>query len=230
MAFKRCTGGGGSTACFTPHPTHTHTDTHPCTHAPAGDDKTDVSTSEDGTKRIITKTGVYSGTELHLWHVPPHYDPRLPPAPGRPDLTFDAPRRAVTTDAEWRALAAAQPVCASSRRRAALRFLHAKLAAPSEALQLEGGAGVWELAINKEHHADLMDEEALGALVERLGSPNIEVRRGARELTPACDPRSPQLPAHEFKPMPDPEVIPAACLQGALDRRLHLIACRGQCV
>jgi hypothetical protein len=61
----------------------------------------DVATSEDGTKRVITRTGVYSGTELHLWLVPPHHDPRLPVRPDRPDLSFDAARREVATTEEW---------------------------------------------------------------------------------------------------------------------------------
>jgi hypothetical protein len=62
----------------------------------------DVSLSEDGTKRIITKTGVFSGTELHLWAVAPHHDERLPLRPGRPELTFDARRRQVATTEEWK--------------------------------------------------------------------------------------------------------------------------------
>lgn len=56
-----------------------------------------------------------------------------------------------------------------------LKFLQAKLQAPGEQLQLEGAMGMWELAINKEHHGDMVSKEALGALVERLASPNIEV-------------------------------------------------------
>lgn len=148
-----------------------------------GEPTTDVSTSEDGTRRIITKTGVFSGTELHLWHAAPHYDARLPPRPGRPDLTFDAPRRAVACDAEWAALAADHPWDASRRRRRLLAFLQAKLeAAPesggSEALQLEGAAGLWELSVNREHHADVAGSaEALAALVRCLASPNVEVAR-----------------------------------------------------
>lgn len=73
-----------------------------------------------------------------------------------------------------------QPWTPGRRRQLALRFLQAKLEAPSEALQLEGATGMWELAIMKEHHADMASREALGALVTRMGSPNIEVgTRGA---------------------------------------------------
>lgn len=68
-----------------------------------------------------------------------------------------------------------QPWTAARRRQAVLRFLQAKLQAPSEVLQLEGATGMWELSINKEHHAD-MEQECLAALVERMKSRNIEVR------------------------------------------------------
>lgn len=67
----------------------------------AGEPRTDVATSEDGTKRIITKTGVYSGTELHAYAAAPYYDPRLPVVPGRPDLCFNAQRREIATTEEW---------------------------------------------------------------------------------------------------------------------------------
>jgi hypothetical protein len=55
-----------------------------------------------------------------------------------------------------------------------LKFLQAGLQAPSEQLQLEAARGVWELSINKAHHAE-MDHASLSALVGRLCSPNIEV-------------------------------------------------------
>jgi hypothetical protein len=67
----------------------------------SGEPKIDTTTSEDGTKRIITKTGVFLGTELHLWAVPPHYDPRLPVRPERPDLTFDNKRREINSTEKW---------------------------------------------------------------------------------------------------------------------------------
>ncbi|KIY92397.1 flagellar associated protein [Monoraphidium neglectum] len=66
-----------------------------------GDPKTDVSLTEDGTKRIITKTGVYSGTELHMWAVPPYFDDRLPVRGDRPDLSFNVQRREIAATEEW---------------------------------------------------------------------------------------------------------------------------------
>ncbi len=109
----------------------------------------------------------------------PHHDPRLPVRAGRPELSFDQQRREVTSTEEWQQLAADQPWTASRRRRLLLDFLQAKLQAPGEQLQLEGAEGMWELAVNKEHHADMLSREALGALVERLASPNLEVARAA---------------------------------------------------
>ena len=87
---------------------------HMC--ASAGDPKTDVSLSEDGTKRIITKTGVYSGTELHLWALPPYHDDRLPLRLDRPDLCFDVLRREITSSEEWQQVRTAQDVRKCSGR------------------------------------------------------------------------------------------------------------------
>jgi hypothetical protein len=75
-------------------------------------------------------------------------------------------------------LVADQPWTAARRRQLALRFLQAKLEAPGESLQLEGAVGMWELSINRQHHADMANREALAALLARTSSPNIEVRRG----------------------------------------------------
>lgn len=97
---------GGSVACRscfqvnTTTPARSQQSMPPCDD-PAGDSRTDVSLSEDGTKRIITKTGVYSGTELHLWALPPYHDDRLPLRPDRRDLCFDVPRREITSSEEW---------------------------------------------------------------------------------------------------------------------------------
>lgn len=67
-----------------------------------------------------------------------------------------------------------QPWTAARRRTAVLRFLTAKLQAPSEQLQLEGARGLLELAINREHHNEV-DHACLAALVARMCSPNVEV-------------------------------------------------------
>jgi hypothetical protein len=69
-----------------------------------------------------------------------------------------------------------QPWTLSRRRQLLLSFFQAKLECGDEGLQLEGAVGAWELAINKDHHADMAAAgEALGALVKRLASPNLEV-------------------------------------------------------
>jgi hypothetical protein len=48
--------------------------------------------------------------------------------------------------------------------------------AENEQLQLEGARGMWELSINKPHHAE-MQACHLRLLVKHLQSANIEVRR-----------------------------------------------------
>lgn len=64
-----------------------------------GETKTDV-TEQDG-KRIIRRTGMYTGTELHLFVTLPHHDPRLPPRPDQPKLDFTVKCKEVTTTEEW---------------------------------------------------------------------------------------------------------------------------------
>jgi hypothetical protein len=88
---------------------------------PAGEPKTDTSTSEDGTKRIITKTGVFSGTELHLWAMLPHFDARLPARADRPDLDFSTQQRAVSTDEDWQQVGLAGRGAGTARRAVAGR-------------------------------------------------------------------------------------------------------------
>lgn len=46
-------------------------------------------------------TGVFTGTELHLWAEQPHYDERLPLRDDKPDLNFNEKRLVIKTDAEW---------------------------------------------------------------------------------------------------------------------------------
>jgi hypothetical protein len=57
-------------------------------------------TEADG-KRIIKKTGIYSGTEIHLWVLNPHYDDRLPSRPDCPEMDFTIQRKEVTNTSEW---------------------------------------------------------------------------------------------------------------------------------
>ncbi|WIA12059.1 hypothetical protein OEZ85_012136 [Tetradesmus obliquus] len=139
-----------------------------------GDTKTDI-TEQDG-KRIIKRTGMFTGTELHLFVTPPYYDPRLPLRPDQPQLEFAVQSKEVTSTAEWQQLIADQPWNSSRRRQLLLNFLQAKMEAEDEQLQLEGARGMWELSINKPHHAE-MQACHLRLLVKHLQSANIEVAR-----------------------------------------------------
>jgi hypothetical protein len=70
----------------------------PVGYAP-GETKTDI-TEQDG-KRIIRRTGMFTGTELHLWEVLPYFDPRLPPRQDQPNLDFSVQRKEIASNAEW---------------------------------------------------------------------------------------------------------------------------------
>eukprot|EP00879_Flechtneria_rotunda_P033548 GHRR01037166.1.p1 GENE.GHRR01037166.1~~GHRR01037166.1.p1 ORF type:complete len:167 (+),score=44.83 GHRR01037166.1:131-631(+) len=72
-----------------------------------GDTRVDVS-EQDG-KRVVTHTGTYTGTELHLWFKPPYYDSRLPPRPDEPQLDFSVQQKGITSTEEWQ-----QVGCSSS--------------------------------------------------------------------------------------------------------------------
>ncbi|KAF8071180.1 hypothetical protein HT031_001262 [Scenedesmus sp. PABB004] len=138
--------------------------------------ETQVEISEADGKRTIKRTSMCTGIQLHLWVTPPHYDARLPPRPGTPELDFSVQRREVKSTEEWRQLIADQPWTASRRRQLVLNFLQAKLEAEDGQLQLEGARGAWELAINKAHHAE-MGAQHLRPLVQHLQSASIEVAR-----------------------------------------------------
>jgi hypothetical protein len=56
--------------------------------------------------------------------------------------------------------------------------VQALLEAPGEELQLEGAHGLWELAICKDHHVDVLPE-LLAAAVKGLASPSVQVREAA---------------------------------------------------
>lgn len=67
--------------------------------AHAGEPQTDI--TEQPGKRIIKKTGTYSGTELHLWWDLPYYDARLPVREDSPATNFNIKRKEITSTEEW---------------------------------------------------------------------------------------------------------------------------------
>jgi hypothetical protein len=60
-----------------------------------------VDVTEDGGKRYIKSTGIFSGLELHMFMEPPHYDPRLPPREDRPEMDFSKKRFLIKDDSQW---------------------------------------------------------------------------------------------------------------------------------
>lgn len=72
----------------------------------------------------------------------PFWDQRMPlPTPEHASENFSESMRELQNTAEWHEAIADQPWTPNRRRHLLLRFLHAKLTAPSELLQLEGGLG-----------------------------------------------------------------------------------------
>ncbi|GFH26690.1 uncharacterized protein HaLaN_24879, partial [Haematococcus lacustris] len=122
-----------------------------------GEPKTEV--HEDGVKRYIRSTGIFSGTELHLFVEQPFYDERLPVREDRPDLNFNHRRRPMLTDEDWQQVIQDQPWTPSRRRQALTDYLHAKLEADEGELAAEGCHSFWELAINKDNHADMRTDK-----------------------------------------------------------------------
>eukprot|EP00878_Enallax_costatus_P009356 GHUV01009778.1.p1 GENE.GHUV01009778.1~~GHUV01009778.1.p1 ORF type:complete len:367 (+),score=140.05 GHUV01009778.1:311-1411(+) len=139
-----------------------------------GETKTDI-TEQDG-KRIIRRTGMFTGTELHLWVHPQYNDPRLPLRPDQPQLEFSVQKKEITSTEEWQQLIADQPWISSRRRQLLLNFLQAKLESEDAELQQEGARGMWELSINKPHQAEI-ELCHLKPLVQHLQSNNIEVSK-----------------------------------------------------
>eukprot|EP00198_Chlamydomonas_reinhardtii_P003541 XP_001692877.1 flagellar associated protein [Chlamydomonas reinhardtii] len=137
-----------------------------------GETKVDV--VEEAGKRTTKLTGVFTGTELALMVENPYYDERLPAREDKPELNFSQKRTPIRTDDEWQELIAEQPWTASKRRQLLTAYLHAKVEAEEPVLATEGAQGFWELAINKDHHADFRLDR-LAALLNRLSSPSLEV-------------------------------------------------------
>lgn len=99
----------------------------------------------------------------------PHSRPCLPP-PLPPPLHVSpappTPQLQLLSDQPWNA---------SKRRQKALDFLHAKLMAEeNDVLQREAAHGFWEMAINKDHHADF-GVEKIAAIVNKLRHRNMDV-------------------------------------------------------
>jgi hypothetical protein len=77
-----------------------------------------VEITEANGKRTLKKTGIYSGTELHLWMLSPYFDERLEPRPECPELDFSVAKREISSNEDWRQvrLAARTPVTRQQHR------------------------------------------------------------------------------------------------------------------
>ena len=57
--------------------------------------------AEENGKRVTKNTGVFSGTELHLFMETAFYDERLPVREDKPELNFNEKKRVLETDEKW---------------------------------------------------------------------------------------------------------------------------------
>ncbi|KAL3152292.1 hypothetical protein ABBQ32_001363 [Trebouxia sp. C0010 RCD-2024] len=150
-----------------------------------GQGKVDVVEDESTGKRTIKTSTICWGNKLSLLVSTPFYDPRLPANPNDPDLDFSQAQTELNTEADWQKFTADQPWSPTVRRRKVGFLLRAKLLAGVTQLQLEGAHGVWELSVNKVHHADMV-EELLEALVAQLANSDLQVVQAAAAAVWGC--------------------------------------------
>ncbi|KAG1678758.1 hypothetical protein FOA52_012798 [Chlamydomonas sp. UWO 241] len=133
-----------------------------------------VTENEEGGKRYIKSTGVFSGIELHMQVEMLHFDERLPVRDDKPELSFNQRRAEILTDDQWQEIIRHQPWSKSVRRQMLTAYLQAKMDCEDLSLASEGCHGMWELSINKENHADVAIDR-MQALLKQLRSPSLAV-------------------------------------------------------
>ncbi|KAK9825957.1 hypothetical protein WJX74_001162 [Apatococcus lobatus] len=130
-----------------------------------------VESYEDGDRRIIKTTGICWGWKLSIVVYNPLYDARLKSHHSfeQVAIPFNEHHKAVGSEEEWRWLMEDQPWGPSKLRRRTCAFLDSKVQSEDDDLQLEGMHGLWELAINRAYHDDIVDACLVG-IVQQLGS------------------------------------------------------------
>ena len=154
--------------------------------------------TEEGGKRHIKSTGIFSGLELHMFYEPLFFDERMTHDEDKPeDMDFSQRRRAVLTDDQWHEIMRDQPWTMSKRRLLLTAFLQAKMESGDIDLMVEGCHGLWEMSINKINHNDIKIDR-MASLVDQLNSQSVECATIAAAavwgLATRCDSH---LPSHE---------------------------------
>ncbi|KAK9861581.1 hypothetical protein WJX84_001329 [Apatococcus fuscideae] len=88
-------------------------------------------------------------------------------------IPFDEPHKSLGSEEEWRWLMEDQPWSPSKLRLRTCAFLDTKIQSDDDDLQLEGMHGMWELAVNRANHDDLVESSLLG-IVGHLSSPDLQ--------------------------------------------------------
>eukprot|EP00884_Botryococcus_braunii_P001895 jgi/Botrbrau1/11706/Bobra.0195s0035.1 len=128
-----------------------------------------VEVTEDSGKRVVKVTTMEWGYKLNAYICNPFFDSRLATS----DYSIELEE--VKTDADWQRFISSIPWSNSDHRKLTIRHLIAKLEAQTESLALEGARGMWELAVNKQHHGDHDSLASMKALIPHLSSANDEV-------------------------------------------------------
>lgn len=133
-----------------------------------------IEVTEEGGKRYIKSTGIFSGLELHMFYEPLYFDERMTKDEDKPEeMDFSERRKAVVTDEQWHEIMRDQPWTMSRRRLMLTAFLQAKMESGDVGLMVEGCHGLWELSINKVNHHDVKIDR-MASLIDQLNSPIIE--------------------------------------------------------
>ncbi|CAG9462609.1 unnamed protein product [Pedinophyceae sp. YPF-701] len=157
---------------------------------PEGEPRNEV--IEEAGKRVVKRTARFAGWSLSLVQRLPFYDARLNPIDGRADLDFSVEQITVSDNAAWRNIIMDQPWSPSETRHRVALLMEAKILSSSEELQLEGLHGMWELLVNKDHHADITEGQ-LKLVLEAVTHQNPQCAAVATAavwtMTPVLDSR-----------------------------------------
>ncbi|GAX83592.1 hypothetical protein CEUSTIGMA_g11017.t1 [Chlamydomonas eustigma] len=116
--------------------------------------------------RYITIHTTLAGTESNLFIEELYFDPRLSFPPGTAEAhsmqtshVFSQKLRALVSNEDWIEAMDCMPLDAVKRREVMVSFLKAKMASMGDVdLMAEGCTGLWEMTLNREHHAQITPE------------------------------------------------------------------------
>ena len=150
---------------------------------------------ENGDKKHVTQTiGKYQTNKVYIWHYNDLYEPRLKQIKGRPDLDFSQQRRKLETDDMWLDTIRLYPMSPETLRAMHNKLLEAKLrqelpedmkGAPFKRmmdLMYQGVHGTWEMAVNRDHHPEMLKS---GNLIQSVAD-IVQRQTHPRLLIPGC--------------------------------------------